>query len=123
MDDIVTWLRARAADEANNDEAAKLWAAADLISRLTKERDEAEAWRPIATAPKDQTRILVCSERGHVAIGAFSKTPRKAQEWREDHFHGRVLIPQPNKWIPLPAIRQKSDVPTDVNDMPEGEKP
>lgn len=50
MDDIATWLRARAADETSNDTAAKFWGAANLIeshrsdnARLAKELEEARA--------------------------------------------------------------------------------
>lgn len=70
--ETVTWLRQRAASEPNNDEAAKLWAAADLIESIRAERDEArrktiEEAAQIAEEQADRAREMA----GHAKESPF----------------------------------------------------
>ena len=60
-------------------------------------------WQPIATAPTN-TRVLVCSENGHVQIARLATL-----RWYDD---ADGLIGRPRWWMPLPTVpTEKVDVP------------
>lgn len=62
-------------------------------ARALRERLE---WRPIETAPKDGTFVLLITDSGHHQIGQYCQD----QYWRQNLFHRTVgnLI----NWQPLP---------------------
>jgi hypothetical protein len=70
-------------------------------------------WRPIETAPKDGTRILLgCS--GMVIIGSWSEEKyarRSRPYWTNDAEHWRGVLStrgnQPKYWMPLPMLPEE----------------
>ena len=73
--------------------------------------EKQRGWQPIATAPKDNTRILVCG-------GTFSTGDHEAMEstgvgiarWRngcgwldDSEYDGNEIWREPTLWMPLPA--------------------
>ena len=65
-----------------------------------RERDtllEARAWRPIETAPKDKSSILIIDSENFITIGDFSET-RGCFENTEECWK----IETPTHWMPLP---------------------
>ena len=53
-------------------------------------------WKPIETAPKDGTRVLVLHEEGF-AVVAFKRRTAWRVTWRFEKLHGR-----PTHWMPIP---------------------
>lgn len=86
----------------------------DIITAFAAEIEAAEArglsagpgWRPIETAPKDGTRILVWSEfRGNMAASMHEKTTCDLTYWNDLNGGGwvRHTWATPTHWQPLPA--------------------
>lgn len=85
---------------ANRSDALEIWLAATTAER------EHRAWRPIETAPRDGTEVLVCRTYAHnrpeYAVAAWN-----GEEWRDmgdigwAGMHGDEGN-QPTHWMPLP---------------------
>ena len=63
----------------------------------------ARAWRPIETAPKDGTRILLCSNGGAVWMGLWrtdDEPPYGKAGWTR--FNCVDVGWEPDNWMPLP---------------------
>lgn len=59
--------------------------------------EAAQAWRPIKSAPKDGTRII---------LGSFPVAYVRSSAWRGDGWWGWIDSSdynQPTHWMPLPA--------------------
>ena len=54
------------------------------------------AWRPIETAPKDGTRVSLCSHSGNVASGYWEHYTTSWWDWP-------FSFEEPTRWMPLPA--------------------
>jgi hypothetical protein len=76
-------------------------------------------WKPIETAPKDGTRVLLAfSARVHVGwwidevTTRYGREHRSQQEW---HVEGMDLLwrdrPKPTHWMPLPALPARQPEP------------
>ena len=70
------------------------------LAAVTAERDallEARAWRPIETAPKDKSSILIIDSENFITIGEFSEKrgcfANTEECWK---------IETPTHWMPLP---------------------
>lgn len=70
------------------------------LAALKAERDallEARAWRPIETAPKDKSSILIIDSDNFITIGEFSEKrgcfANTEECWK---------IETPTHWMPLP---------------------
>ena len=75
------------AAKADHDEMA------DLARKLREEADS-RGWQPIATAPMDGTRLLLCSNhRRRIADGEFGNY--KVWSWP-------YVMVEPTHWMPLP---------------------
>lgn len=77
----------------------------ELIALIRQQQKEIErlggGWRPIETAPKDDTKFLGC-EPAHDYYFVCWK------EWKNDdgspvYFNGDVVV-EPTHWMPLPAV-------------------
>lgn len=84
-------------DETGDDALRK---GLETIKALKAERDallEARAWRPIETAPKDQSSILIIDSDNFITIGEFSEKrgcfANTEECWK---------IETPTHWMPLP---------------------
>ena len=84
-------------DETGDDALRK---GLETIKALKAERDallEARAWRPIETAPKDKSSILIIDSENFITIGEFSETrgcfANTEECWK---------IETPTHWMPLP---------------------
>lgn len=78
----------------------------DKLRELT---GEPPGWRPIATAPKDGTRILLWI--GYALVGSFFDCNCAGEELWEDH-DGMALDRErqtPTHWMPLPAPPAKEN--------------
>lgn len=69
-------------------------------------------WQPIASAPKDGTKILACREGGRVSIWRWSddryaKQPRPF--WSSMNSKTTDRANQPTHWMPLPAPPDSQD--------------
>ena len=58
-------------------------------------------WRPIDTAPKNGTRILV-ADSDHVSLVAWGQTARR-NNWRRGSENGDAYWGTPTHWMPLPG--------------------
>lgn len=54
------------------------------------------AWQPIETAPKDGTRVSLCSHSGNVASGYWEHYTTSWWDWP-------FSFEEPTRWMPLPA--------------------
>jgi hypothetical protein len=71
----------------------------------------AAAWRPIETAPKDGTRVLVYATMRGAALGGHDRgkdygTWIVIAAWEPDYgfwVDGSQCTPEPTHWMPLPA--------------------
>lgn len=94
-------------------EAAKAAAQADYEARILSALDVPEpapAWRDIATAPKDGTRILLARRGGKVVAGRwdedrYRQKPRPFWTDDEERIWGRDALRRdtPSGWMPLPT--------------------
>ena len=83
-----------------------------LIEEARKEEREAGNWRPMATAPKDGTDILLVNFAGNVAAGAYltSAISRRGAGWvlrgsyEPDVFFN--VSYGPAGWMPLPDVSE-----------------
>lgn len=123
--DLASWLRACATNEPSNDDAAKLWGAADLIESLRADLAEQKAAhgdcikRNIALtgenaalrAEKDEIRKVTIEEAATIAYVEAVKHCSARD--------GKMLIGHPVGQAIAAAIRQKAGIQT-TDDMPEG---
>jgi hypothetical protein len=69
----------------------------------------AAGWRPIETAPRDGTRVLLWPVNSLIRIGQYKQdTPRlKRPGW---YFHGTSgsLRCDPTIWMPIPPLPKES---------------
>lgn len=98
--DVAGWLRNDAARQRNLGQGDGKWldAMAEVCERLT--------WRPIESAPKDGSRVLLScpNERAHLVIGwwdngvAYGFSP----SLRDGFFEDDYSVLDPDRWMPLP---------------------
>ena len=73
----------------------------DEIAKLQAERDalkkDAE-WKPIETAPKDGSEILLCGKKGRIANGVWMTATDRVGAWLWPY-----IKVEPTHWMPLPA--------------------
>ena len=84
-------------DETGDDALRK---GLETIKALKAERDallEARAWRPIETAPKDKSSILIIDSENFITIGDFCEKRGCFQNTEECW-----KIETPTHWMPLP---------------------
>ena len=83
-----------------------------IRARLRDAAPRVEGWRPIATAPKDGTRILLCLKGGARLIGRWSDEAEFGQftvrpGWQifdcDDCFYSRAEDDEVAHWMSLPA--------------------
>jgi len=79
----------------------------DIPSLITELRETRAAWRPIETAPKDGSYLLLC-EGWFVTLGTWMKSDALRDEaWiafdsiRTIH---KTTVMSPTHWMPLPAV-------------------
>lgn len=70
-----------------------------IASALHSERQG--LWRPIETAPKDGTRILVFAD-GHPETMRYRADRSEAFPWMDDGGHSSWRADIPTHWMPLP---------------------
>lgn len=86
-------------------------------ARLLRDLSAQAGWRPIATAPKDGTFVLLAGPSGYTstplraAVGCWNDGGgygAKAAGWR-DHAHDWFTEggDEPTHWMPLPEFRQE----------------
>jgi Protein of unknown function (DUF551) len=63
--------------------------------------DYARVWQPIATAPKDESRILVWRQGADIWIAEWRSEGLTAGRWW-DGEDPRVYDNSPTHWMPLP---------------------
>ncbi len=68
-------------------------------------------WQPIATAPKDGTRVLVCCPGATEPFVAHWQVHTAAtwgigNTWRDD---ADCTVAEPTHWMPLPAAPEVTD--------------
>jgi len=61
-------------------------------------------WRPMSTAPKDGTRILIASKHAEVVIADWEA---ETNDW----YVNLVLFGKPVAWQPLPTYDHERDKP------------
>jgi Lar family restriction alleviation protein len=68
------------------------------------EQGEVSPWQPIATAPKDGTRVLVVLDSGKMSVASFCKKEGWQAEGQEadNYTQGFELDGNPTHWMPLP---------------------
>lgn len=66
-------------------------------SNIAPQQVQADAWRPIETAPKDGTRVLLKSPQGRIADGDWG---------RYGVWSWPYVMVEPTHWMPLNAIQQ-----------------
>lgn len=104
-------MKGRRADEFNGGMMAASQCAAAIRLLATSSKDGAVEWRPIATAPKDgSTVLLLCPTRS----GKWNKTLPLSGYWEEREHDGGFFVifnaeeaiqrVEPTHWIPLTAI-------------------
>ena len=71
------------------------------VERVSEMRERA-AWRPIETAPRDGTPILVAIA-GDEFRPMLVQSPRAKSRWHVVGSESRVLTKEPTHWRPLPA--------------------
>lgn len=82
-----------------DDAQAALQAAEGEVVRLREER----AWRPIETAPKDGTRVLLWAPHWATALTGWTYGQDAWQDARHD-----AHVKPPSHWMPLPSpLREK----------------
>jgi hypothetical protein len=87
-------------------------AVARMVEEARREEREARKWRPMATAPKDGTDILLVNFAGNVAAGAYltSAISRRGAGWvvrgsyEPDVFFNAPYGPA--GWMPLPDVSE-----------------
>ena len=104
LSEQIAWLRSRI--ERLEDEAAHFQTSAAesvVMSRAVLASLEAQQWRPIETAPKDGTLILVCTKEGAISMSRWYSLTEK---WLWTPFyHWQELA----YWMPLPAPPQHGE--------------
>lgn len=91
----------------------------DLVAMVLDAYD-ARQWRPIESAPKDGTRVMLCRPRAgndvRIVFGSWDADPYAQKPrpfWSDDQDriwgrdHQRKMVP--THWQPLPAPPQKGD--------------
>lgn len=81
---------------------------------LLRARENADGWRPIETAPKDGTKVLLFwPQRPPADVGWYALDDLPPKRALEEGFraHGDRCIPpeQPTHWRPLPAPPDKEE--------------
>lgn len=61
---------------------------------------QAEAWQPIATAPRDGTKVLLYPSPYYASIGSVGWFAKRAKEWAYEGETGTGC--EPTHWQPLP---------------------
>ena len=76
---------------------------ADIISRLSAALREVTAWRPMETAPRDGTDVLVADEGGELFVAFWEPTD---EQWifATSPRGWRVGVAKPVGWLPLPPV-------------------
>jgi hypothetical protein len=76
-------------------------------------------WRPIDTAPKDGTRVLLWSNGFLVMVGAWLEHTGRvmAPTWWSNNV---PIIPGPTHWLPIPAIPTYEPGLTDAEQKAQG---
>lgn len=54
-------------------------------------------WKPIETAPRDGTRVLLATESGYIGLAGWNSTD---EIWRSSMYG---YVRDPKHWQPLPA--------------------
>jgi hypothetical protein len=75
-----------ALDEAEDQHRAFIKSVDDEIKK------QSAMWQPIETAPGDGSRILICTESGHVLIAGWAVKLNVSGWWNDNPTH----------WMPLP---------------------
>lgn len=55
-------------------------------------------WKPISTAPRDGTWILICNKKGDMAVG-WDKENHPVDDWR---IGAMCIFRNPTHWMELP---------------------
>lgn len=76
-------------------------------------------WQPIETAPKDGTRILVCTIHGEIELSDWFEMRREVyDEVGDGLYRKRELVEgawnsnRPAFWMPLPKLPPETDIET-----------
>jgi len=102
-----------AIDAATKATGTPLFTARQMRAALIPAHEVEDGWRPIETAPKDGTRIMV-AYKGGVTIATFLKDAAEYEDDHgphfvefdcDDHFYSSHLVDKnaPTHWRPLPA--------------------
>ena len=102
IDDLLSWLDGDTPEGPTRETY-------ELISALRELRAyRKEGWRPIETAPKDGTEILVC---GPACSGFYFSVACWKDRWQESwwsDYEDEELFP-PSHWMPLPAAPEPQE--------------
>ena len=60
------------------------------------------SWRPIETAPRDGTLVLLASRQADIDVGTWSAA---AEDWLT--VCCEVVIDAPTHWLPLPPLPEE----------------
>ena len=90
LEDILTQLTY---DKNEEDRSHLVWRARTII--------ESDEWKPIETAPKDGTEILMWSQYDGIVVGHYSKSVW-ADGWIIYDARSDTIELHPTHWMPLP---------------------
>ena len=84
---------------------------AEEINRLQAELDAATKWRPIETAPRDGTDMIIRDDiRAFVArwsnYGLADSKGWLVDEWASGDYNDWMLVENPTHWLPLPTTTE-----------------
>lgn len=65
--------------------------------------DENIQWRPIETAPKDTTEVIVLVRSKVIRLGWYFAPSSRSQGWRDEN--GREI--KLTHWIPMPSLQNE----------------
>lgn len=106
---LIPWVECQACEasgpQAETEEAAiAAWNTRAHSAEIAGALRDAERWRPIETAPRDGTKVLLYH---HGYKSAFYRRDHEPRVWvdvfREGNWYNTAPSAQPTHWRPLPA--------------------
>lgn len=109
MDEVDSLVRFCSVNMLDADRYARgswaFWSVCHWIARHRQQAERGEVWRPIETAPKDWTDVLVFSpeHEGFNCDGVFSAFYDTDEAGWSTHGPGHSIRLHPTHWQPLPT--------------------